>query len=328
MNVAGNPSCCKVDSLNATEEVKLDTDIPAPRLGQAAALVEFIDPDFMCLPPTIRFPHPVLAHSDYGLCALYIHEPVLLFDRKTGKWFGPDQSLDADTTLAEMAMELAAVAKAPMDRITSVAWLPNGLYNGETPLERLVASPDPEAAASAIQEMMIKNLSGSNEPTSTWLGGYVASALGAKGKIPNDMKRLLAAINLSLTRALGDEQIVAFGHDISISDLVDPSFLLPALAIAAYEDWLLAARRKHIGTGFEVHLEPDPTALLGYRLSRIEPAVPFLALAPIVSTATRCKEGDEYYFDDIVYQFTRWLSKNGRDATILDEVEVRIASSS
>lgn len=306
----------------------MDSENPTPRLGPASPLVEYIDPEFICLPPTVRFPHPVVAHNDYGLCALYVYEPVLLFDRKTEKWFGPDQSLDAATTLSELAIDLAAAAKAPQDRVTSIAWLPNGLHNGDGPLDRIIASPDPEATARMVQEMMMKNLSGSNEPTSTWLGGYVASALGPRTKVANDMKRLIAAIELSLSRAMGDSPIVAFGHELSIADLVDPSFLLPALALASYEDWILASRRKDVGTGFDIHLEPDPTALLGYRLERIEPAVPFLVMAPLLATATRCKDDGEYFFDDVVNQFTRWLIKNGRDATVLDDVEVRIASSS
>lgn len=261
------------------------------------------------------------------MCAIVVHESVVLFDRKTGKWYGPDETIDTETKLAESTMELAAVARAPMDRVTSVVWLPNGLHNGDTPLDRIVASPDAEAMARAIEETMPRILSASGEPTSPWLGGYVAAALGPKQKIPESLRRLLSAIESGLNRRMGDSPIVAYGHEISIADLLDPSFLLPALAVASHEDWGLASSRKDVGTGFTVKLAPDPTALLGYRLVGIHPATPFTVMAPIVATATRCKEGDEYYFDDIVSQFSRWLHKNGRDAKVLDDVEVRIASS-
>lgn len=306
----------------------MDSDVGQPRLGAAAAIASFLDTSFLLLPPTVNFPYAVVAHGDLGMAALIVHDSVVLLDAATGKWLGPGETIDPETMAAEAALELAAAARAPADRVTALVWLPQGLVGPDgVTIEQIVASPDPEAAAKAIQDLMVRRLSGSNEPTAPWAGAYAASAMGATGRPSQPLRRLLAATEFSLAKALADAPIVCFGHEMTIADLVDPHYLLPALAIAAAEDWRMPTRRKTNGTGFRISLEPDPATLLGYRLTDIRPAIPFTALAPIVSTAMRSKEGDEYCLDDLVGQFGRWLKKNNMDAAVLDDVEERVATS-
>lgn len=300
---------------------------PQLRLGQAAEIVSFLDPSFLILPPTVRFPYPVIAHGELGMAALIVYDGVAMLDERTGKWFGPTESIEPLKVASEAAIDLAAAARAPADRVTALVWLPSGLSGGASvPDEQIVASPDPAIAAQAIQDLMARRLTGSSEPTTPWVGAYAAAALGSKERPPNHFRRLLAAVELSLAKAIGESAIVSYGYELSVADLADPHFLFPALAVAASEDWHLATRKKIHGTGFRISLEPDPSALLGYRVTDIQPAIPFTALAPIIATARRCRDEGEYCFDDIVRQFGRWLKKNNMDAAVLDDIEVRLAT--
>ena len=252
-----------------------------------------------------------------------------MLDERTGKWFGPTETIDPLSMAAEAAIDLASAARAPADRVTAIIWLPSGMSGGlSVPDPQIVASPEPAVAAQAIQDLMARRLTASSEPTVPWVGAYAVSALGSKEKPPSEFRRLVAAVELSLGKAIGDDPIVCYGYELSVADLADPHFLFPALVVAAYEDWSLATRRQIHGTGFQLNMEKDPSTLLGYRVTDIRPAIPFTALAPIVATARRCQAGGEYCFDDIVRQFGRWLKKNGMDATVLDDIEVRLATTS
>lgn len=305
----------------------MNSDVGAPRLGPAAAIVDFLDPSFLVLPATVRFPHPVVAHGELGMAAIVVYDGVALLDERTGKWFGPAETVDPQSLAAEAAIDLASAAKAPADRVTALVWLPSGLSGqASVPHEQIVASPDAAIVAQAIQELMSRRLTGSSEPTTPWVGAYAAAALGPKEKPASHFRRLLAAVELSLVKAIGEDPVVSYGYELTVADLVDPHFLFPALAVAASEDWGLATRKQVHGTGFKINLEADPSTLLGYRVVDIQPAIPFTALAPIVATARRCREGGEYCFDDIVRQFGRWLKKNNMDAAVLEDIEVRLAT--
>lgn len=304
----------------------MDSELGQPRLGAASAIMNYLDPSFLVIPPTVKFPYPVVAHNDLGFAALIIRDGIFLYDGRIDRWIGND-TLDTNFEASELAIDLAAAARAPSDRVTAVTWLPDGRVGDYQPDDGTIASQDPEQVAQRIMEIMQRRLSGSSAPTSPWAGTYAASAFGPRDRMTSPFQRLIAAIEMSLKHAVGDAPIVCYGHEMSVEDLVDPYYLLPALVIAAAEDWYLPTRRRTNGTGFSAELDEDPTSLLGYRLVNIRPAIPFTALAPIIATLRRSKEGDEYVIDDIVHQFARWLKKNGMDARVLDDVEVRVATS-
>jgi len=307
----------------------MDPEFSPNRLGQAGELAEFLDPAFLLLPPTVRYPYPVVAHGDYGLCAILVHPEVVMLDPRTGKWVGrPSAVVDPEEMTDEAISDLLVAARAPEGRVTAMVWLPKGLGGPDNEvIGNVVASVNPQVAAEAVQDLMARRLSGTEEPTNPWLGSFVSSSMGPKERLPAHMRRLIAATEYTVAATVGDEAIVCYGHELTVADLVDPQFLFPAIVIAASEDWRLATRRKTHGTGFDVRIDQDPTSLLGYRLVDIQPAIPFTALAPIAATVRRCREGNEYNLDDVVRQFVRWLRKNDMDISVVEDIDRRMATS-
>lgn len=309
----------------------MDTEIGKGRLGVVGAILPHLDPTFMLLPSTVRFPYPAIVNGELGICAIIPHLDVALHDDTSNQWFSAGSSFDPLVVAAEIALDLAMRAKAPADRVTALVWMTKGMIEVPDGLDpQIVLGDDPRAVAVAAQDLMRMRLVGSSEPTVPWLGAYAASAMAPRGRPSPEFRRLLRALEYSLKQAVdevGAETIVCFGHDVNVAAVVDPRFLLPALAICAYEDWWLAASRRERGTGFKIKAVPDPSALLGYRVEEIEPAIPFTALAPITATFMRCRKGNVLVLDDLIHQFGSWLIKNKLDDSVIDDVDTRLAVS-
>ncbi len=79
--------------------------------------------------------------------------------------------------------------------------------------------------------------------------------------------------------------------------------------------------------GFVLQMTPDPGALLGYRVDGVSPSTQFLVHGPVVSVIRRFRFDGEYTFEDLVGQFARYLQKNGFDSSVVDDYEVRLATS-
>lgn len=286
-------------------------------------LIASIDPTFYPLPPTVKFPHIAVAHGDYGLAAVVVKDGVFVYDDGSDTWFGPSDTVRAGEVAARAALDLAAVARAPADRVTGFVWFRDGV--GSDRSGSAVASPDPAEAARFVEAGMAMRLTGSSEPTAPWLGSYTASAICPQDATPANLRKLLAATEYCLGKAVAGRSITLFGLEFTVADLTDGRFMLPALLVAAMEDWNLAAMHRPEASGFRVYLEEDPSALLGYKVSDVVPAIPFVVLAPVTATLLRCLYGDTFNLDDIVMQFSRWLKKNGRDHTVVENVEERLA---
>ena len=303
--------------------------LPVPPANPVVqALAPRFMPPFMVLGPTVKFPHPVVANGHYGLVAV-LHRPGLLARNPvTGLWEGVESSatIDAEVLGLRQVMALAEAAQAPLDRLTCVVWLPDG--NG--PSDALVcASPDPDALAAAVERAMTERLVEAKGEMAPWIGAYAAAAMAAPERESPEMERMRSIVESVIEAARDHAPILCYGQVISAYDLADTTYLLPALVAAAHEDWSLVVGQPRPGRvtkgGFSVTFQPDPTALMGYRVENIRPSAIYMFIGPLVATFKRCREPNgEYNVTDLVDQFARFLEKKGIDATVVLDIEVRL----
>ena len=285
-----------------------------------------LSPPFLVLPPTTKFPHPVVAHGDFGMIAVVLNDGLVLKDDETGRWDGTSAAYDPHTMAEDAIMALSRAAKAPPDRLGAVIWFRNGIG---APDDFTCVSQDPADLGRAVETVMRTRLSGHHEPMAPWIGAYASAASTPKQPLDAKTLRAVKLIDKVVAAATKGDPIICYSIELTPYDLADPAYMLPALATAAFEDWALVVRGKGGGppehkAGFRISLTPDPAALLGYRVESITPATPFNMLAPLVAALRRCMVDREYIVDEIVQQFGRYLQKHGLDATVVDEVDMRL----
>lgn len=145
--------------------------------GTGASLSVHLPPPYILLPPTLPFPHLVVAHADLGLCAVLVHDDeVALHDDEAQRWWGPSSAIDPEGMAAKAALDLAGVARAPAGRVTAVAWLLHGIAHAQ-PAKGIVAGNEPILAADMVQEVMRQRLGAAEEPMGPWLHAYIGKAL-------------------------------------------------------------------------------------------------------------------------------------------------------
>ena len=284
-----------------------------------------VKPPFLVLPPTTMFNHVVIANGDLGMCAI-VHVPeIAMHDRDAGTWFGSTSTIDPERMAAQAALDLAAAARAPAERVTAIVWLSNGLSEEPTG-DSICASPDPMQAAALAQNAMHRRLVASDEPLTPWLANYANAALGPKEPVKTSMRKLSQLIEKCLVMTFKDAPAVMFGTEIPPHDLVQPRFLFPALLCCASEDWELT-QNKEVAKGgkrvpgFSVTLQSDPGALLGTRVVDVTPGMNYIIAAAIVGLVSRYKFYQEFLLEDLLGQYGRYLLKHGLDATVIDSAE-------
>ena len=299
----------------------------AMRRSSVAALSACLPPPYIVLPPTTRFPGIAVAHGDYGLCAVVVHDEPAWYDDASGRWFGSSTAFDPERLAAQAALDLAAAARAPAERVTGLVWLASCMSQAPAP-PSVCASTEPETAAYLVGELMRRKLSGHGEPVAPWLGAYVDAACGPKEPMPKSMRRFSQLIERCLSAEFEDRVAIIENVEVGPHDLADPRFLLPALLAAVHEDLAilhtpLAGERgrppRRGKPAFGLQLVADPGAFLGYRVAMVTPAHPLYVLGPVVALARRYRFHQEYLFDDVLGQFGRYLLKHGLDATVVDD---------
>ncbi len=310
---------------------------PAPAASPAdagavtlAALKGQLSPPFLVLGPTVKFPHPVVAHGEYGLVAVLTRDALLLKDEASGNWDAPAGRVDPDVLAMTQTMALSTAANAPADRLAVVLWFPNGFGASD---DLVCASPDPKALAALVVKAMTEGLSRSDGPMAPWIGAYASAATLPAAEPSQEMLRVSQLIQSVLDATAGDAPIVCHGMNFMASDLADPRYFLPALLTAAHEDWSLVvcggARRdgRRGAGGFDVSLEPDPAALVGYRVEEITPSTVYVMLGILVAAFKRCRTPrGEYHIEEVIEQFARFLEKKGLDATVVEDIDIRLLS--
>ncbi len=295
------------------------------------ALSSRLLPPFLVLRPTVRFPHAVIANGHYGLVAVVVRDDFLVKEEATNLWEGVKGRVDPEVLAMTQTLALAAAAQAPADRLAVVVWFPQG----RGPSDGLVcASANPDDLAATIERTMLRRLQRSEGPMAPWIGAYAASAMLPPEEVNREMERMSRIIENVIEATAGGHPIIGYGMNFEAYDIADPRYFLPALLTAAHEDWSLVVsggarvggRRSH--GGFAVSLEPDPTALVGYRVDSIRPSAIYMVLGAVVAAFKRCRtQAGEYHVTEVVEQFARFLDKKGLDATVIEDIDIKFLAS-
>lgn len=139
--------------------------------------------------------------------------------------------------------------------------------------------------------------------------------------------RIMRTIEACVERALAGRQCYVAGLEIEPADVAGPKFLLPALLVGAAKNWTLPVVASKGAGGFTVRLKRDEGAILGYRVSDIEISSPLLLFLPIVNLVRTSFVGSECSFDSVVDEFSKFLKDNRFNASGLDDLDVKVATS-
>jgi hypothetical protein len=139
--------------------------------------------------------------------------------------------------------------------------------------------------------------------------------------------RLMRTIEACVDRALGGRQSFVAGLEIEAADVAGPKFLLPALLVSAAKSWTIPVIASKGAGGFLVRLKKDDGAILGYRVADIEISSPLLLFLPIVNLVRTSFVGNECSFDSVVEEFSRFLKDNRYNASGIDDLDVKVATS-
>jgi hypothetical protein len=139
--------------------------------------------------------------------------------------------------------------------------------------------------------------------------------------------RIMRTIEACVDRALGGRQSFVAGLEIEAADVAGPKFLLPALLVGAAKNWTLPVIASKGAGGFLIRLKKDESAILGYRVADIEMSSPLLLFLPIVNLVRTSFVGNECSFDSVVEEFARFLKDNRYNASGIDDLDVKVATS-
>jgi hypothetical protein len=137
---------------------------------------------------------------------------------------------------------------------------------------------------------------------------------------------LLAMIRGVIAKVTEGRKILAGGPEVSVEEVAMPEFLLPAVLLAAAENWTMPVAAKKGKGGFVVHMKADDSAVLMFRVSHIEVSSPLLLMLPLVDVIRRSKRGNEYVLDECITRFGNFITSYlTRD--LQTSLELRIATS-
>jgi hypothetical protein len=137
---------------------------------------------------------------------------------------------------------------------------------------------------------------------------------------------LMTMIKGAITKVTEGKKIMAGGPEVSVEEVIMPEFLLPAILLAAAENWTLPVAAQKGKGGFIVHMKADDSAVLMFRVSHIEVSSPLLLMLPLIDVIRRSKRGDEYVLDECITRFGNFITSH-LTPELKTSLEVRIATS-
>jgi hypothetical protein len=150
------------------------------------------------------------------------------------------------------------------------------------------------------------------------------AALPAPAELDPAFLRLAEA---AVDKVLGGQGAFLEGFELFAKDIVSPRFLLPALLVAAADSWAIPVVASKGRGGFLVRLRPDPEALVGYTVTGVDMSAPLLLFLPMVNLVRRSFTGGECVLDGTVRTFAKFLRAHGLNADVMEDVDVRVATS-
>lgn len=138
---------------------------------------------------------------------------------------------------------------------------------------------------------------------------------------------LMKMIEAAIAKVTEGKKILAGGPEVSVEEVVMPEFLLPAVLLAAAENWTMPVAAQKGKGGFVVHMKADDSAVLMFRVSHIEVSSPLLLMLPLVDVIRRSKRGGEYVLDECITRFGNFITAH-LTPELETSLELRIATSS
>ncbi|TLX16904.1 hypothetical protein [Rhizobium sp. MHM7A] len=138
---------------------------------------------------------------------------------------------------------------------------------------------------------------------------------------------LMKMIQGAIAKVTEGKRIFAGGPEVSVEEVVMPEFLLPAVLLAAAENWTMPVAAQQGKGGFVVHMKADDSAVLMFRVSHIEVSSPLLLMLPLVDVIRRSKRGGEYILDECITRFGNFITGH-LTPELETSLELRIATSS
>lgn len=137
---------------------------------------------------------------------------------------------------------------------------------------------------------------------------------------------ILKMLQASIAKVTDGKKIFAGGPEVSVEEVVMPEFLLPAILLAAAENWTLPVAAQKGKGGFIVHMKADDSAVLMFRVSHIEVSSPLLLMLPVVDVMRRSKRGGEFILDECITRFGNFITSH-LTPELETSLELRIATS-
>lgn len=278
--------------------------------------------------PSASVPYHLVSVEGRALAVIEVIDDLVV-ESEGGLWQGPTLQFSVAKKLAEIKDRASKTLMVDPARILPILWLYKGIAEGASPSTTAVASRSPSDVIAAV-ERMTAGISGDRDVRIDAVSAGAATVEAIQRtemEGGSSFEKLVRAIRYAFLHelAVGKRTMRVMGVPISIDELVDPSFMLPVLAIAAYEDWQMATRKRTHGTGFCVDICADPKAILGLRLVNIRPALPFVVIAPVLAVVLRCKADDgSFVFDDLMRQVARWAAKNDINPLVFQDIRDQV----
>lgn len=267
----------------------------------------------------------VCLHPDLGAMALVTIPAEWRLDEASGNWVDQGGNpVDSPNSLASAAAAALSEACGGIPMTAVAVALREDASDGvlAAPLDRI-----PTAVALAMDKAAHEPLGRAGIVAVTEHLTSAAQAAVSQNP-PQEIDRMIVRmIEACVENVLGERRIFVAGVELRSHDVAGPSFMLPAILIAAAEAWAPVVVSRDGEGGFHVRLTPDPQALLGYRVSEVTPSASLLLFLPIVNLVRKSIEGSDCNLDGAVDIFARWLKKNQLDAEIVEDIEIRVVAS-
>lgn len=283
---------------------------------------------FRIVAPTKRNPHYMVHHLDSVVAAIRRVGPLHVqqgLDWLCLEGEGQGQLVSSEQALTEIQQSVCALTRIPPERVVPILWMAQAVPDRDLdPTQGVIVAQAGWSLAEALLDRLVKigrsvTPSPSPEVSTAFAVEATMEATAQYRRHSPKMDRLLNTLFHSITThaRIGNLPIRFGARFVQVEDLVTTDNLLPAILMCAWEDWQNAASRGTNGTGFTVHLSVDPNAMLGYAVTDVQPAIPWVVMAPFLAVLSRCEKDDHLDIGMLVSQFHRYMVKHNREGVVL-----------
>lgn len=268
----------------------------------ASALAAALGPDFHALPAS---GYVAVASAEYGLAAVVDSEDPSEAMRSVAE-------LSAAARMAGLDRPVLAFSKAAAGERKPMTW-----RDGSAGVDVAAGMARASAGGAPMTESAIQSL------RAVLAGQAHFAGRRPSRKLSPYMGRLAEAC---IEKALAGAPALVAGVEIDAHDMAAPNFMLPALLVDAATSWTVPVVSRGREGGFLVRMRQDRNAILGFTVTDVDASAPLLLFLPMVNLVRRSVVNGECVLDESVRRFQHFLSANGIEGVLDEDVDVRVAS--